>query len=97
MEIKKIYLSFPDHYTAFYDYAIQGYSPLAQLCSIISAPKLPISTQQSKVMVSASIFLAFYFVLFVIYLRRHISVMHGYKLHAVHDIGMCTVLETRVQ
>jgi hypothetical protein len=65
---KNMYLSFPDHYTASYDYAIQGYSPLPQLCCITSALKIPINTQQCKVMVSASVFLAFHFVLFLIYL-----------------------------
>jgi hypothetical protein len=68
MEIKKMYLSFLDHYTASYDYAIQGYSPLPQLRCITSALKIPINTQQCKVMVSASVFLAFHFVLFLIYL-----------------------------
>jgi hypothetical protein len=68
MEIKKMYLSFSDHYTASYDYATQGYSPLPQMCCITSALKIPINIQQCRVMVSASVFLAFHFVLFLIYL-----------------------------
>jgi hypothetical protein len=49
-------------------------------------------------MVSASVFLAFHFVLFLIYLWRDISVMRGYELHTVlHNIGMCTILKIRIQ
>jgi hypothetical protein len=49
-------------------------------------------------MVSASVFLAFHFVLFLIYLWRDISVMRRYELHTVlHNIGMCTILKICIQ
>jgi hypothetical protein len=68
------------------------------MCCITSALKIPINIQQYRVMVSASVFLAFHFVPFLIYLWRDISVMRGYKLHTVlHNIGMCTILEIRIQ